>query len=78
MTVYAHFKNLSLTRFLEEIEWQNYFWIVKRLSGNDTSLTGGHQYGLYLPRIFFFETVDSNVQLEPGIEVLFVFYREIG
>ena len=47
------FKNLSLTRFLEEIETNDFCWIVKRLSGNDTGLTGGHQSGLYLPRAFF-------------------------
>jgi type II restriction enzyme len=53
MTVIDKFKNLSLTRFLEEIELTRFSWIVKRLSGNDTGLTGGHQAGLYLPRIFF-------------------------
>ena len=53
MIALKHFKNLSLTRFLEEIEINNYLWIVKRLSGNDTGLTGGHQAGLYLPRAFF-------------------------
>jgi len=53
MTELNHFKNLSLTRFLEEIEVNNFYWIVKRLSGNDTGLTGAHQAGLYLPRVFF-------------------------
>ncbi len=53
MTTLNRFKNLSLTRFLEEVEISTYFWIVKRLSGNDTGLTGGHQAGLYLPRVFF-------------------------
>ena len=53
MTILNRFKNLSLSRFLEEIEISNYFWVVKRLSGNDTGLTGGHQSGLYLPRTFF-------------------------
>lgn len=28
-------------------------YAVKRLSGNDTGLTGGHQVGVYLPRQFF-------------------------
>jgi len=51
------FKNLSVTRFLEELDYQNFFWIVKRLSGNDTGLTGGHQAGLYLPRVFFEATL---------------------
>lgn len=53
MTVVDNFRNLSLTRFLEEIEQNRFSWVVKRLSGNDTGLTGGHQAGLYLPRIFF-------------------------
>lgn len=53
MTVVDNFRNLSLTRFLEEIEQKRFSWIVKRLSGNDTGLTGGHQAGLYLPRVFF-------------------------
>ncbi len=53
MTALDKFKNLTLTRFLEEIDINNYFWIVKRLSGNDTGLTGGHQVGLYFPRSFF-------------------------
>jgi type II restriction enzyme len=53
MTIVNNFRNLSLTRFLEEIELLKFSWVVKRLSGNDTGLTGGHQAGLYLPRIFF-------------------------
>ncbi len=53
MNLLALFKGLSLTRFLEEIDRLNFIWIVKRLSGNDTGLTGGHQVGLYLPRAYF-------------------------
>ena len=53
MTVIEKFRNLSLSRFLEEIELNNFSWIVKRLSGNDTGLTGGHQSGMYLPSVFF-------------------------
>ncbi|HEU01803.1 MAG TPA: type II restriction endonuclease, partial [Aurantimonas coralicida] len=30
-------------------------WYVKRLSGNDTGLTGGHQVGIYVPRPIAFE-----------------------
>lgn len=47
------FHGLTLTRFLEEIEINDFVWIVKRLSGNDTGLTGGHQSGLYMPCDFF-------------------------
>ncbi len=57
MSIIQKFKNLSLSRFLEEIEQNNLTWIVKRLSGNDTGLTGGHQVGLYFPRIFFESTI---------------------
>ena len=53
MTLLQRFENLSLTLFLEEIEINDYFWIAKRLSGNDTGLTGGHQVGVYFPRTFF-------------------------
>jgi hypothetical protein len=53
MDVKTVFKGLSLTGFLEEMDAHHFFWVVKRLSGNDTGLTGGHQSGLYLPRVFF-------------------------
>jgi hypothetical protein len=46
------FKNISLTSFLEEIDRQDYCWFIKRLSGNDTGLTGGHQCGIYPPKFF--------------------------
>ncbi len=57
MNITQHFRSLMLTRFLEEIscggEVPRFVCAVKRLSGNDTGLTGGHQAGLYLPRTFF-------------------------
>jgi len=56
MDVKTIFRSLSLTRFLEEIDRRNFIWVVKRLSGNDTGLTGGHQAGLYLPRAYFERT----------------------
>lgn len=52
MNIQNIFKGLSLTRFLEEVDGLDFKWVVKRLSGNDTGLTGGHQAGLYLPRAF--------------------------
>ncbi|MCF6207150.1 MAG: type II restriction endonuclease [Sulfurovum sp.] len=45
--------NSSLTQVLETIEYKGLFWIIKRLSGNDTGLTGGHQAGVYYPKSFF-------------------------
>jgi type II restriction enzyme len=53
MNIEDLFKNLSFSRFLEEIDAQKFTWVVKRLSGNDTGLTGGHQAGVYYPRDFF-------------------------
>lgn len=44
---------MNLTSFLEFIEAESFDWAVKRLSGNDTGITGGHQVGLYLPKEFF-------------------------
>jgi hypothetical protein len=44
---------MTLTRFLETLAEESSFYAVKRLSGNDTGLTGGHQSGIYLPRWFF-------------------------
>lgn len=53
MEIEKHFKSVSLSQFLEQIDSSDFFWIAKRLSGNDTGLTGGHQAGLYLPGYFF-------------------------
>ena len=46
------FRHATLTRFLEEIGLQNLVWYAKRLSGNDTGLTGAHQAGPYVPKDF--------------------------
>jgi len=53
LSIETDLKHASLTQFLEYIDQQNMFWIAKRLSGNDTGLTGGHQSGIYYPRSFF-------------------------
>lgn len=47
------YKGFSLTQVLEEIDRYSMHWIIKRLSGNDTGLTGGHQSGVYYPKTFF-------------------------
>lgn len=52
MNIQSIFRGVSLTRFLEEIDRLHLKWVVKRLSGNDTGLTGAHQAGLYLPRAY--------------------------
>ncbi len=53
MQTIKEFQRISLTRFLEEIDLGKLPWIIKRLTGNDTGLTGSHQVGVYLPRAFF-------------------------
>lgn len=47
------FKRKNFSECLELIESNKYSWVAKRLSGNDTGLTGGHQAGVYLSREFF-------------------------
>jgi type II restriction enzyme len=44
---------MTLTRFLESLVEGHWYYAVKRLSGNDTTLTKSHQAGVYLPRWFF-------------------------
>lgn len=53
MNLESELRHASLTQFLEYIDRRKMFWIIKRLSGNDTGLTGGHQSGIYYPRSFF-------------------------
>lgn len=53
MPWYDSYRGLTLSEFLERIDQEGLFWVTKRLSGNDTGATGGHQAGFYLPRWFF-------------------------
>ena len=53
MSWYSAYSKISLTSFLETVKQENLYYAIKRLSGNDTNLTGGHQAGVYLPRWFF-------------------------
>lgn len=52
MSEKREYKNLNLTQFLEVINNQRFSWMTKRLSSNDTGLTGGHQVGFYIPKFF--------------------------
>ena len=52
MNLEKHYKNISLTQFLELMDQNDFVWIIKRLSGNDTGLTGGHQVRMYVPSSF--------------------------
>lgn len=49
----SHWSETSFSACLERISREKMDYVVKRLSGNDTGLTGGHQAGIYLPRQFF-------------------------
>lgn len=61
MNLETTYKNISLTQFLEILDKKHFFWLVKRLSGNDTGITGGHQSGVYVPRQFMEAVVPSVV-----------------
>ena len=61
MNLEMRYKNISLTRFLELLDQDKLFWLVKRLSGNDTGITGGHQSGIYVPRQFMEAVVPAVV-----------------
>jgi hypothetical protein len=50
---------MNITEFLEKLIEEKWFYAIKRLSGNDTGLTGGHQAGIYLPRWFFEKAIPS-------------------
>lgn len=49
------FSNFTLPHFLSFLTENRWIWLVKRLSGNDTGITGGHQAGVYFPRKFIQE-----------------------
>ena len=61
MSIESRCKNLTLTQFLELLDNDKFFWLVKRLSGNDTGITGGHQSGIYVPRQFMEAVVPAVV-----------------
>ncbi|MCE9616505.1 MAG: type II restriction endonuclease [Lentisphaerae bacterium] len=53
MSWWKAYEGLSLTGLLERISSEGWFWAAKRLSGNDTGVTGSHAAGIYLPKWFF-------------------------
>lgn len=42
----------ALRDWLVDISGDEWVWFAKRLSANDTGLTGSHQVGFYVPRLF--------------------------
>ena len=55
------YKNIELEEILDKTSENNWYWIAKRLSGNDTGITGGHQVGVYYPKFFFEKTSKKYV-----------------
>jgi hypothetical protein len=49
----------DLVDWLGEVSGGDFVWYVKRLSGNDTLATGGHQAGPYIPKEFLFRIFPS-------------------
>ncbi|MAN66487.1 type II restriction endonuclease [uncultured Hyphomonas sp.] len=41
---------MEIEDWIDEVSGANFAWYIKRLSGNDTQLTGGHQAGPYVPK----------------------------
>ncbi|KCZ48337.1 type II restriction endonuclease [Hyphomonas pacifica] len=41
---------MELDDWVDSVSGPSFVWYIKRLSGNDTQLTGGHQAGPYVPR----------------------------
>lgn len=72
MSFEMRLKNISLTQFLEMLDYEHFFWLIKRLSGNDTGITGGHQSGVYVPRQFMeaiVPTIVTTDQYNPTQEI---------
>lgn len=52
-------KVAALLRWMHEVSEADWHWVVKRLRGNDTLLTGSHQGGPYLSRAIVFDLFPS-------------------
>lgn len=78
---YNKYENMSIEELLSEFDTEKWSWICKRLSGNDTGLSGGHQSGIYIPRWFakeaFHEICITN-EYNPSINLSQVFYIDQG
>lgn len=48
---------MDLEDWLDEVSDAGFVWYLKRLSGNDTQLTGGHQAGPYVPKDLAFRLI---------------------
>ena len=60
-----------LEEWIHEVSGPGWVWYVKRLSGNDTLLTGGHQAGPYIPKQVVFDvfrSLEKSDELNPRIQ----------
>lgn len=64
------FPRFTLPHFLAFLSTKRWTWIAKRLSGNDTGITGGHQAGVYFPKTFIqnaFSQIDRTDEENPSL-----------
>jgi hypothetical protein len=64
---------MTLEEWIEQHSSPAFEWYLKRLSGNDTQATGGHQAGPYLPKSMVFRLFpefESATDLNPRASVL--------
>jgi len=74
-------RSMKLRTFLQLLESGDWQWFAKRLSGNDTGLTGGHQVGIYLPRHFVqvaFPEIDDTNRKNPDTTIHICFFASHG
>lgn len=72
MNLKTLFSGKTIQSILDTAGFHGYCWLLKRLSGNDTSLTGGHQCGIYIPKEFVkiaFPEINNTKIENPSINV---------
>ena len=61
---------MDVEAWLDDMAVRGYVWYLKRLSANDTQLTGGHQAGLYVPKdvmFLLFPTLNRPAEHNPDL-----------
>ena len=65
--------SIDLDRWLLGLSGSQRPWFAKRLSANDTTATGGHQYGFHLPNILAFRVFpEVREGINPRIPIRFI------
>ena len=70
---------MTLSEFLEWTVQSGGLYAVKRLSGNDTTLTKSHQAGVYFPKWFFesgFPEINTTTRYNPRISLASVKFEQ--